>query len=160
MSTDILVVQINGALPLAYPNNKNRSSDYACVVFIFFYSFGYSIGFGPNAWVYGTEVFLLLLPSCLELTQPIDFPNAPPCKRHQHLCQCRCNRLYCCCSILPRCSVQHRFQNIFHIFLSQRSVTYRKSSHLLTLHFLVLTPSEDHHNLLSRDERQIFGRDG
>jgi hypothetical protein len=59
MSTDILVVQINGALPLAYPNNKNRSSDYACVVFIFFYSFGYSIGFGPNAWVYGTEVFLL-----------------------------------------------------------------------------------------------------
>jgi MFS family permease len=52
-------VQINGALPLAYPNNKNRSSDYACVVFIFFYSFGYSIGFGPNAWVYGTEVYLL-----------------------------------------------------------------------------------------------------
>jgi hypothetical protein len=101
-----------------------------------------------------------LLPSCLELTQPTDLPNAPPCKRHQHLCQCRCNRLYCCCSILPRCSVQHRFQNIFHIFLSQRSVTYRKSTHLLTLHFLMLTPSEDHRNLLCRDERQIFGRDG
>ena len=50
------MLQINGALPLAYPNNKNHASDYACIVFIFFFSFGYSIGFGPNAWVYGTEV--------------------------------------------------------------------------------------------------------
>ncbi|PMD28902.1 general substrate transporter [Hyaloscypha variabilis F] len=48
---------INGALPLAYPNNKNHASDYACIVFIFFFSFGYSVGFGPNAWVYGTEIF-------------------------------------------------------------------------------------------------------
>ncbi len=47
---------LNGALPLAYPKNKNHVSDYACIVFIFFFSFGYSIGFGPNAWVYGTEV--------------------------------------------------------------------------------------------------------
>ena len=51
-------VQINGALPLVYPHNMNRASDYACVVFIFFYSFGYSIGFGPNSWVYGSEVGL------------------------------------------------------------------------------------------------------
>ena len=48
--------QINGALPLAYPHNTNHVSDYACVVFIFFFSFGYSIGFGPNSWVYGAEV--------------------------------------------------------------------------------------------------------
>ncbi|KAG4434851.1 hypothetical protein IFR05_009669 [Cadophora sp. M221] len=48
---------INGALPLVYPGNTNRASDYACIVFIFFFSFGYSIGFGPNAWVYGTEIF-------------------------------------------------------------------------------------------------------
>ncbi|MCJ1479541.1 hypothetical protein MMC13_008227 [Lambiella insularis] len=48
---------INGALPLAYPHNMNHVSDYACVVFIFFFSFGYSIGFGPNSWVYGAEIF-------------------------------------------------------------------------------------------------------
>lgn len=48
---------VNGALPLAYPNNTNHASDYACIVFIFFFSFGYSVGFGPNAWVYGTEIF-------------------------------------------------------------------------------------------------------
>ncbi|PVH74281.1 general substrate transporter [Cadophora sp. DSE1049] len=52
-----LSMLINGALPLAYPGNANRASDYACIVFIFFFSFGYSIGFGPNAWVYGTEIF-------------------------------------------------------------------------------------------------------
>ena len=52
----LIHVQINGALPLAYPQNINHISDYACVVFIFFFSFGYSIGFGPNAWVYGSEV--------------------------------------------------------------------------------------------------------
>lgn len=52
-----LSMLINGALPLAYPDNANRASDYACIVFIFFFSFGYSIGFGPNAWVYGTEIF-------------------------------------------------------------------------------------------------------
>ncbi|TVY30612.1 putative glucose transporter [Lachnellula hyalina] len=47
---------INGALPLAYPKNINHAADYACIVFIFFYTFGYSIGFGPAAWVYGSEV--------------------------------------------------------------------------------------------------------
>ncbi|KAH8899903.1 general substrate transporter [Thozetella sp. PMI_491] len=48
---------INGALPLAYPNNANKVSDYACIVFIFIYSLGYSMGFGPAAWVYGSEIF-------------------------------------------------------------------------------------------------------
>jgi hypothetical protein len=48
--------QINGALPQAYPNNLNHASDYACIVFIFFFTFGYSLGFGPAAWVYGSEV--------------------------------------------------------------------------------------------------------
>jgi hypothetical protein len=52
--------QINGALPMAYPGNINRASDYTCVIFIYFFSFGYSIGFGPNSWVYGTEVRLQL----------------------------------------------------------------------------------------------------
>jgi hypothetical protein len=80
--------------------------------------------------------YLLLPPPCLELTQPTDFPNPHPCKRHKHLCQCRCNWLYCCRSILPCCSVQHWFQNIFHIFLPQRSVSCRKSPHLIILHLL------------------------
>ncbi|KAL2198147.1 general substrate transporter [Corynascus similis CBS 632.67] len=48
---------INGALPLAYPDNVNRVADYICVVFIFVYALGYSMGFGPAAWVYGAEIF-------------------------------------------------------------------------------------------------------
>jgi len=52
-----IALLINGALPQAYPNNRNVVSDYACIVFIFFYTFGYSIGFGPAAWVYGSEIF-------------------------------------------------------------------------------------------------------
>lgn len=43
-------------LPLAYPDHVNRAADYACVVFIFVYALGYSMGFGPAAWVYGSEV--------------------------------------------------------------------------------------------------------
>ncbi|KAH6842603.1 general substrate transporter [Chaetomium sp. MPI-CAGE-AT-0009] len=48
---------INGALPLAYPGNINRAADYTCVVFIFIYALGFSMGFGPAAWVYGSEIF-------------------------------------------------------------------------------------------------------
>jgi len=48
---------INGALPLAYPNNINPASDYTCIVFVFVYSLGYSLGFGPASWVYGSEIF-------------------------------------------------------------------------------------------------------
>ena len=40
-----------------YPNNLNKASDVACIVFIFVYAFGYSLGFGPSAWVYGSEIF-------------------------------------------------------------------------------------------------------
>ncbi|ORX93925.1 general substrate transporter [Clohesyomyces aquaticus] len=52
-----LALLINGALPLAYPNNVNHAADYVCIIFIFLYTFGYSIGFGPAAWVYGSEIF-------------------------------------------------------------------------------------------------------
>ena len=52
----VLIFQINGVLPLVYPNNVNKASDYTCIVFIFIYSLGYSLGFGPAAWVYGSEV--------------------------------------------------------------------------------------------------------
>ncbi|KAK4195742.1 general substrate transporter [Triangularia verruculosa] len=48
---------INGALPLIYPDNSNPAADYTCVVFVFIYSLGYSMGFGPAAWVYGSEIF-------------------------------------------------------------------------------------------------------
>ncbi|KAK3349478.1 general substrate transporter [Lasiosphaeria hispida] len=48
---------INGALPQIYPGNTNRVADFVCVVFVFIYSFGYSMGFGSAAWVYGSEIF-------------------------------------------------------------------------------------------------------
>lgn len=53
MSSGLL---INGVLGQVYPNNQNRVSDIVCVVFIFIYAIGYSLGFGPTAWVYGSEV--------------------------------------------------------------------------------------------------------
>ncbi|KAI2777773.1 general substrate transporter [Daldinia loculata] len=48
---------INGALGQVYPNNTNRAADVVCIVFIFIYALGYSMGFGPAAWVYGSEIF-------------------------------------------------------------------------------------------------------
>ncbi|KAL2264468.1 hypothetical protein VTK26DRAFT_33 [Humicola hyalothermophila] len=50
-------LMINGTLPLIYPNNVNRAADFTCVVFVFVYALGYSVGFGPAAWVYGSEIF-------------------------------------------------------------------------------------------------------
>ncbi|KAI0600984.1 general substrate transporter [Biscogniauxia sp. FL1348] len=52
-----LSMLINGALGQAYPNNMNRAANVVCVVFIFIYALGYSMGFGPAAWVYGSEIF-------------------------------------------------------------------------------------------------------
>jgi hypothetical protein len=43
-------------LPQIYPNNVNRVADFVCVVFIFVFALGFSLGFGPSAWVYGSEV--------------------------------------------------------------------------------------------------------
>lgn len=54
---------VNGALPLAYPNNANKAADVACIVFIFIYAMGYSLGLGPAAWVYCSEV-KTLTPTC------------------------------------------------------------------------------------------------
>ncbi|KAK5625933.1 hypothetical protein RRF57_001649 [Xylaria bambusicola] len=48
---------INGVLGQVYPSNTNRAADIVCVVFIFVYALGYSMGFGPAAWVYGSEIF-------------------------------------------------------------------------------------------------------
>ncbi|KAI5919553.1 general substrate transporter [Camillea tinctor] len=48
---------INGALGQAYPDNTNKAADVVCVVFIFIYALGYSMGFGPAAWVYSSEIF-------------------------------------------------------------------------------------------------------
>lgn len=49
-------VQINGVLGEVYPDNQNRAADVTCIVFVFIYAVGYSLGFGPAAWVYGAEV--------------------------------------------------------------------------------------------------------
>nr|UPO70933.1 sugar (and other) transporter c20-309 [Hypoxylon sp. CO27-5] len=48
---------INGVLGQVYPDNTNRAADVVCIVFIFIYALGYSMGFGPAAWVYGSEIF-------------------------------------------------------------------------------------------------------
>jgi hypothetical protein len=48
--------QINGALPLAYPKNISKPADVICIIFIFIYAMGYSLGLGPAAWVYSSEV--------------------------------------------------------------------------------------------------------
>ena len=48
---------MNGLLPLAYPDNVNKAADVVCVVFIFIYAMGYSLGLGPAAWVYSSEIF-------------------------------------------------------------------------------------------------------
>lgn len=53
----MLTSQINGALPLAYPNNTNPRADTTCIIFIFLYAMGYSLGLGPAAWVYSSEIF-------------------------------------------------------------------------------------------------------
>ncbi|KAK8116779.1 uncharacterized protein PG998_005060 [Apiospora kogelbergensis] len=54
MSLGLLV---NAVLGQVYPDNQNRASDLTCVVFIFVYAIGYSLGFGPTAWVYASEIF-------------------------------------------------------------------------------------------------------
>ncbi|KAI0483777.1 general substrate transporter [Xylaria cf. heliscus] len=48
---------INGVLGQVYPDNTNRTADIVCIVCIFVYALGYSMGFGPAAWVYGSEIF-------------------------------------------------------------------------------------------------------
>ncbi|KAI0377350.1 general substrate transporter [Hypomontagnella monticulosa] len=48
---------INGVLGQVYPDNTNSAADVVCIVFIFIYALGYSMGFGPAAWVYGSEIF-------------------------------------------------------------------------------------------------------
>ncbi|CAO2650024.1 Nn.00g013160.m01.CDS01 [Neocucurbitaria sp. VM-36] len=52
-----IALMLNGVLPIAYPNNINHLADYTCIAFIFIYTFAFSIGFGPAAWVYSSEIF-------------------------------------------------------------------------------------------------------
>ncbi|KAM0566866.1 hypothetical protein ACHAP6_005511 [Verticillium nonalfalfae] len=52
-----VAMMINGALPIAYPDNSSKIADVICIIFIFVYALGYSLGFGPASWVYNTEIF-------------------------------------------------------------------------------------------------------
>ncbi|KAK6858280.1 general substrate transporter [Apiospora arundinis] len=54
MCTGLLV---NAVLGQVFPDNQSRAADLTCVVFIFVYAIGYSLGFGPTAWVYASEIF-------------------------------------------------------------------------------------------------------
>jgi hypothetical protein len=49
--------QVNGALPKMFPENTSKIADVTCIVFIFVYAMGYSLGLGPAAWVYSSEVW-------------------------------------------------------------------------------------------------------
>ncbi|KAI1827079.1 general substrate transporter [Xylaria intraflava] len=55
--TMAVALLLNGALGQAYPGTTNRSADIICIAFIFVYKLGYSMSFGPAAWVYGSEIF-------------------------------------------------------------------------------------------------------
>ncbi|KAL1898458.1 hypothetical protein Sste5346_003361 [Sporothrix stenoceras] len=48
---------INGALQTAYPGQENASANYCNIFFIYFFTVGYSMGFGPCAWIYASEIF-------------------------------------------------------------------------------------------------------
>ncbi|KAK1570043.1 general substrate transporter [Colletotrichum navitas] len=48
---------INAALPLVYGYGENTAASVVCIIFIFVYAMGFSIGFGPVTWVYNTEIF-------------------------------------------------------------------------------------------------------
>ncbi|KAF4954493.1 hypothetical protein FSARC_12106 [Fusarium sarcochroum] len=50
-------LMINGALQTAYPGQNNQSANYVNIFFIFFFTVGYSMGFGPCAWIYASEIF-------------------------------------------------------------------------------------------------------
>ncbi|CAM1501198.1 Fc.00g103600.m01.CDS01 [Cosmosporella sp. VM-42] len=50
-------LMINGALQMAYPNQSNSHANYVNIFFIFFFTVGYSMGFGPCAWIYSSEIF-------------------------------------------------------------------------------------------------------
>ncbi|KPA39269.1 high-affinity glucose transporter [Fusarium langsethiae] len=50
-------LMINGALQLAYPGQTNSHANYVNIFFIFFFTVGYSMGFGPCAWIYASEIF-------------------------------------------------------------------------------------------------------
>ncbi|KAI1405040.1 general substrate transporter [Hypoxylon fuscum] len=52
-----LAMLVNGVLGQVYPDNTNSAADVICIAFIFIYALGYSVGFGPAAWVYGSEIF-------------------------------------------------------------------------------------------------------
>ena len=39
-----------------FPENTSKIADVTCIVFIFVYAMGYSLGLGPAAWVYSSEV--------------------------------------------------------------------------------------------------------
>ncbi|OAA75977.1 ascus development protein [Akanthomyces lecanii RCEF 1005] len=48
---------VNGVLPQMFPGNGSSVADAICIAFIFIYAMGYSLGLGPAAWVYSSEIF-------------------------------------------------------------------------------------------------------
>jgi hypothetical protein len=69
---------------MAYPKNVSKGADVVCIIFIFVYAMGYSLGLGPAAWVYSSEVSSARPDSFyFEATQDTDFSL---CKDLSHRC--------------------------------------------------------------------------
>lgn len=60
-----------------YPGNENKVADIICIAFIFIYAMGYSLGLGPAAWVYSTEVRTSLFSRMLILESRTGLTHSP-----------------------------------------------------------------------------------
>ncbi|CAI6092355.1 unnamed protein product [Clonostachys chloroleuca] len=91
-----LSMLMNGALQTRYPNQSNVAANNCSIFFIFFFSLGYSIGFGPTAWTYAAEACSIQeLIACLNdteaLTAAFDAESnfiAYCCQVHSHTYTC------------------------------------------------------------------------
>lgn len=91
LKTNCCYLKINGAVPLAYGHELSDAASVVCIVFIFVYAMGFSVGFGPAAWVYNTEVRTTDTESDSWLRQRIDLPHSGTSSRTQ---LCFGGRLY------------------------------------------------------------------
>jgi hypothetical protein len=128
--------QMNAVLGEIYPDNQNRAADIACIVFIFLYALGYSMGFGPASWVYGSEVSIHAWPKrayiALRLTR-IDLSHRSSGSWSEPFGIWRRHWFDSCCPGLAGRNRQNRFAHLLFLFRNQR--------HLHSSKCLVMAPS-------------------
>lgn len=115
--------QMNAVLGEIYPDNQNRAADIACIVFIFLYALGYSMGFGPASWVYGSEVSIYAWPKrayiALRLTR-IDLSHRSSGSWSEPFGIWRRHWFDSCCPGLAGRNRQNRFAHLLFLFRNQR----------------------------------------